>query len=162
MIFFDNCCINTDKKSDLSIIVRANVIQSVPKSNWKMEKSIRLIRIPLNITGFDILKDSCTFWHSLRRWIFFVAIVNLCYCFIHTMFFEERFEFCDKILLSTSLLVYVSISIQGYLFWAGRKKLVMIIDMIRVLHFTREEAWINDYSWPLIQKCAQICFKMCK
>lgn len=128
----------------------------------KMEKSIRLIKIPLNITGFDILRDSCTLGHSIRRWIFFVSIVNICFCFVHTILFEKKLEFCDVILLSTSLLVYVSISLQALLFWTGRKKFVTIVEMINAFHLPRVETWIDEYSSPLFEKCAKICFKICK
>lgn len=127
-----------------------------------MEKSVKLMRTSLNITGFDVLKGSDSFGHRTRRWIFFIAILNIICCFFYTIFTDKNLECSGLILLSTSTMVYVSILTQTALFWAKREKTACILKIIKGFHWKREEEWVNEYSLPLYEKCANYCYKICK
>lgn len=125
-----------------------------------METLIKLLRIPLNITGFDILSETLTIWHTIRRIFFFVSATTLVCLFTLSLCFDQIITVSDKIFLFIGLIAFVAIMIQGIHFWHHKDKVKLIVTQVKKMYETRDESWIQNDAKPLFEKCFGIIKKL--
>lgn len=120
------------------------------------------MRIPLFITGFDVLGTSLTFGHTIRRLFYYITGSFLIYDFTYNTFFNIDVIPADRLFLFNAGIAYVAIVIQGYLFWYHRARIIRIFKMIKELHEPRQEQWIQSEAKELFKECQALNLKICK
>lgn len=130
----------------------------------KMEDSIKLIRIPLIITGFDIFNDSN---HTLNkvlrlisRLISYLSMTFVMLCFCYAVAVEG--DFSDLMFNLMTLQAFVLVLIQLGHLWHQRDQVIEIFDQIKGWHSSRDEEWAGENSRELFDKCSIFVYKLCK
>lgn len=127
-----------------------------------MEESIKLIRLPLIITGFDAFNKCDPIWQIITRYFFYFVMGTDVFSFCYALAVFKDTEFSDKVFLVISLNAFNVIIAQAINFWNKREAIVSIFEAINELHADREEKWIKTHSKPLFQKCSLFLYKFCK
>lgn len=126
----------------------------------KMEDSIKLIRIPLIITGFDIFGDSNHVLNKVLRLISYLSMTFVMLCLCYAVAVEV--DFSDLMFNFMSLQAFVLVLIQLGHLWHQRDQVIEIFDQIKGWHDERDEQWVGENSRELFDKCSIFVHKICK
>lgn len=127
-----------------------------------MENSIKLIRIPLIMTGVDIFNESNGIRDTIFRLITYFSLISLTISFFYASDFDKQSDFSDRIFILTGIQAFIIVVIQLTYFWNHRDKFISIFEEIKDLHKAREEQWVQVHSEPLFGKSSKFLYKLCK
>lgn len=127
-----------------------------------MDNSIKFIRIPLIITGFDIFRESNEFSHKILRLTSYITISFVLASLCHGIAFEKEMDFSDQIFVHTAIQALGIVLFQLTHFWHHRNKIVKIFDDVKELHITRKGTLDEEYSRTLLEKSLAFLVNLCK
>lgn len=127
-----------------------------------MEESIKFIRIPLVVTGFDIFTDSNKFMIIILRFVTYFSLTFPLLCLSYAVAFDKQLEFSDQIFISTGQQGFIIGIIQLSYFWYHRENVSGLFDDVKKLHGVRDEELVEQLSQPLFAECSIFLRKLCK
>lgn len=125
-----------------------------------MQGLIKPLRTALNIPGFDVLSETFTIWHTIRRKCFYMSGLIIIYCFSYSISFDPNIVLLDKTFLFITDVAFIAILIQGYLLWHYKENVVIIVKRIVKIHEPRDEIWLTTDAKPIFEESLKNSYKI--
>lgn len=125
-----------------------------------MEKPIKLIRIPLFITGFDLFNKAQPVRNTIFRTVWYLSNIWLSLSVGYTFAQNKTVEFADRVFLMLASQASGIVIVQSVHFWRHQHKVSKLFDEINDLHKVSEDQWIESHSRITFAKCSAFVNKV--
>lgn len=119
-----------------------------------MENSIKFIRVPLIINGFDLFNKDQPVRNTILRAVIYLSIIWLPLTSVSATALSNNIKFVDGIFLALSFQANITVTVLSVHFWQFHHKIFEIFDEITNLHKVREEEWFQSHSHITFAKCS--------
>lgn len=128
-----------------------------------MKRLLQVLRIPLSLTGFDVMSESVNGRHQSRRAFFYISILVIITCFTYSISINSnRITLSDRLFLLIADIAFLSMMIQSLIFWHYKEKFCLIIKEVEKLYDRREEIWLITDSETIFAEGLKASYKISK